>query len=152
MTASRKRRRSAASTPSGTTGRTGSGLASILGLGDGEHARDQLLILSGTGQNLAGLAVFVVATFVMNIIVAHAFGKRSVAFGQVTLVTQLAFVAGAATRFGMDMAAVRRVAIEVGGGQPGRSRAIVRIAVSIALVVSVVVAVAGFLAAGPLAD
>jgi O-antigen/teichoic acid export membrane protein len=152
VTASRKRRRSAAETPPDASGRSAGGLASILGLGDGEHARDQLVILSGTGQNVAGLAVFVIATFVMNIIVAHAFGKRSVAFGQVTLVTQLAFVAGAATRFGMDMAAVRRVAIEVGRGEPGRARAIVRIAVSIALVVSVIVAVAGFLAAGPLAD
>ena len=51
------------------------------------------------------------------------------------MATQLAFVVGAATRFGMDMAAVRRVAIEVGKGAGGEPRAIVRIAVTIALVV-----------------
>ena len=48
----------------------------------------------------------------MNILIARAFGGDSAAFGQITLITQLAFVAGAATRFGMDMAAVRRVAID----------------------------------------
>ena len=50
----------------------------------------------------------------MNILIAQAFGKGSAAFGQITVATQLAFVVGAATRFGMDMAAVRRVAIEIG--------------------------------------
>jgi O-antigen/teichoic acid export membrane protein len=115
-----------------------------------EHARDRLTILSGTGQNILGLGVFVVASFAMNILVARAFGAGSAAFGQITLITQLAFVAGAATRFGMDMAAVRRVAIEVGKGESGRSRAIVRLAVTIALVVSVFVAVIALLAAGPI--
>jgi O-antigen/teichoic acid export membrane protein len=121
-------------------------------VGDEEHVRDRLTILAGTGQNIAGLAIFVLASFGMNILVARAFGAGSPAFGQITLVTQLAFVAGAATRFGMDMAAVRRVAIEVGKGERGRARAIVRLAVAIALVVSLVVAAAAFLAAGPLAD
>src|SRR5712691_10556154 len=125
------------------------GLAEALGLGEG--SRDHLTILAGTGQNIAGLGVFVVASFAMNILVARAFGKGSAAFGQVTLATQLAFVAGAATRFGMDMAAVRRVAIEVGKGEAGRSRAIVRIAVSIAFAVSCVVAGLAFLLAGPIA-
>ena len=97
----------------------------MFGLGD-EGSRYHATILAGTGQNVVGLAVFVVASFAMNILVARAFGKGSAAFGQVTLATQLAFVAGAATRFGMDMAAVRRVAIEVGNGEAGRSRAMVR--------------------------
>lgn len=88
----------------------------------------------------------------MNILVALAFGKGSAAFGQVTLTTQLAFVAGAATRFGTDMAAVRRVAIEVGKGEGGRTRALVRIAVSLALAVSVVVGTLAFLLAGPIAS
>lgn len=112
-----------------------------------ETVRDQLTILAGTGQNIAGLGVFMVASFGMNILIARAFGKHSAAFGEVTLVTQMAFVAGAATRFGMDMAAVRRVAIEVGKGEPGRSRAVVRIAASIALGVSLILAAAWFLAA-----
>jgi O-antigen/teichoic acid export membrane protein len=115
-----------------------------------EEARDRATILAGTGQNVAGLAVFVVASFAMNILIAQSFGKGSAAFGQITVATQLAFVVGAATRFGMDMAAVRRVAIEVGKGEGGRSRAIVRIAVTIALVVSVAVSVVAFVTAGPI--
>ena len=87
-----------------------------------EEARDRRTILAGTGQNIVGLGVFVIASFGMNILIARAFGKGSPAFGQITLITQLAFVAGAATRFGMDMAAVRRVAIETGQGHQGRSR------------------------------
>jgi O-antigen/teichoic acid export membrane protein len=117
-----------------------------------EAVRDQLTLLAGTGQNILGLAVFMIATFGISILIARAFGKGSAAFGQITLVTQLAFVAGAATRFGMDMAAVRRVAIEVGRGEPGRSRAIVRLAVWIALAVSVAVAAIIFVLAGPLAQ
>jgi O-antigen/teichoic acid export membrane protein len=154
VTAPRGKRRSRARPPANAdASRAGrAGLAGLLDMGEGEQAQDRLVILSGTGQNVAGLAVFVIATFVMNVIIAHAFGERSVAFGQVTLVTQLAFVAGAATRFGMDMAAVRRVAVEAGRGEPGRSRAVVRIAAEIALAVSVVVAIAAFLSAGPLAD
>jgi O-antigen/teichoic acid export membrane protein len=98
-----------------------------------------------------GLAIFVMASFGINILIARAFGKGSAALGQITVATQFAFVVGAATRFGMDMAAVRRVAIEVGKGEGGRSRAIVRIAVRIALVVSVAVAVVVGLLAGPIA-
>ena len=117
-----------------------------------EHARDQLTILSGTGQNIVGLGVFVLASFGMNILIARAFGGDSAAFGQITLITQLAFVAGAATRFGMDMAAVRRVAIDVGQGHPGRVRSVVRIAAGIALIVSVFVALIVFAFAGPLGE
>jgi O-antigen/teichoic acid export membrane protein len=112
---------------------------------------DERTILAGTGQNIVGLGVFVIASFAMNILIARAFGRGSGALGQITLATQLAFVVGAATRFGMDMAAVRRVAIEVGQGTGGRSRAIVRIAVSIALAVSAVVALLAFLFAAPIA-
>lgn len=115
-----------------------------------EHTRDQLTILSGTGQNIVGLAVFVAASFGMNILIARAFGGDSPAFGQITLITQLAFVVGAATRFGMDMAAVRRVAIDVGQGQAGRARSVVRIAVGIASIVSVAVALVVFAFASPL--
>ena len=117
-----------------------------------EEVQDRLTILSGTGQNILGLAVFVIASFSMNILIARGFGKGSGAFGEITLVTQLAFVAGAATRFGMDMASVRRVAIEVGRGQPERARAVVRIAIEIAAAVSAVVAVLVLGLAGPIGD
>ena len=131
-------------------GADGGKLGTFLGAGSG--AKDSLTILSGTAQNIVGLAIFVIASFGMSILVARALGGReSVAFGQVTLVTQLAFAVGAATRFGMDMASVRRVAIEFGKGDPGRLRAIVRMAVLIALGVSLGVGLIVFLAAGPLA-
>ncbi len=109
-----------------------------------EEVRDRLTILAGTGQNIVGLAVFVAASFGMNVLIARAFGADSAPFGQITLVTQLAFVVGAATRLGMDMASVRRVAIEAGRGEPGRARAIVRIAIGVAAAVSVFVALMVF--------
>src|SRR5205823_12418138 len=82
---------------------------------------DRLTLLSGTGQNVVGLVVYVLASFAVNVLIFRGFGAGgAAALGLVTLATQLAFVAGAGTRFGMDMAAVRRVAIEVGGGEAGR--------------------------------
>ncbi len=117
-----------------------------------DEVRDRKTILAGTGQNIVGLGVYVVASFGMSILIARAFGAGSGQFGQITLMTQFAFVAGAATRFGMDMASVRRVAIEAGKGEPGRSRAIVRIAAGIAAAVSVLVAAIVLVAAVPIAD
>lgn len=114
-----------------------------------EHARDQRVLLSGTLQNISGLAVFAIASFGMNILLARAFGKGSNDFGVITLLTQGAFIAGAGTRFGMDMAAVRRVAIEAGQGALGKIRATVRMAAGMAGALSAVVAVILVLAAGP---
>jgi O-antigen/teichoic acid export membrane protein len=110
-----------------------------------ERFGDHLTLLSGTGQNIVGLAVFVLASLGTSVLISHALG--SAAFGVVTLATQIAFVGGAGTRFGMDMAAVRRVAIDVGKGEPGRARAVVRRAAGIAAAVSVVVGIALFAAA-----
>lgn len=117
-----------------------------------ERFGDHLTLLSGTGQNLLGLAVYVVASFGTNVLIARAFrGQGAAALGIITLATQLAFVIGAGTRFGMDMAAVRLVAIDMGKGEPGRIRPIVRRAVLIASVFSVAVAVALYFGAGGLA-
>lgn len=114
---------------------------------------DRLTLLSGTGQNVAGLVVYVLASFAANVLIFRGFGAGgAAALGLVTLATQLAFIAGAGTRFGMDMAAVRQVAIESGRGEVGRSRGIVRRAFGIAAAASVAVAAALFLLAGPLAD
>jgi len=119
---------------------------------DTSRRNDRLTLLAGTGQNIAGLAVYVVASLLANVLIYRAFGVGGgAALGLVTLATQLAFVVAAGSRFGMDMAAVRRVAIEVGAGHAGRSRPIMRRAVSIAAVVSVAVAVAVFAGAGSLA-
>jgi O-antigen/teichoic acid export membrane protein len=118
----------------------------------GDRFGDHLAILSGTGQNIAGLAVFVLASLGTNVLISRAFGARGAsALGVVTLATQLAFVGGAATRFGMDMAAVRRVAIDAGKGEPGRVRAVMARAAGIAAACSAVVAVAVFVASGALA-
>jgi O-antigen/teichoic acid export membrane protein len=114
-----------------------------------ERFGDHLTILSGTGQNIAGLGVFVVATLGTNVIISRVLGAS--ALGIVTLATQFAVVAGAATRFGMDMATVRRVAIDVGKSRAGRVRAVMVRAVAIASVASVVVAGLVFLGAGGIA-
>src|SRR5919202_1235630 len=84
------------------------------------EAEDHLRILSGTGQNIAGLAVYVLATLGTNVLISRALGAS--ALGIVTLTTQLAFVGSAATRFGMDMAAVRQGGIGGGGRQAQRTR------------------------------
>ncbi len=138
--------------PAGTK-TDGSALGTFLGVGEG--GRDQLTLLSGTAQNVVGLMVFVLGTFVANILVSRAFGggaAGATALGVVTLGTQFAFIAAAGTRFGMDMASVRRVAIEVGAGHGGRSRGIVVRAVGIAALLSAVVAIATFVVAEPLAN
>jgi len=115
----------------------------------GEAGGDRRVLLAGTGQNLVGLGVFVLANLATSVLISRALG--SAALGLVTLATQLAFVGGAGTRFGMDMAAVRRVAIDVGKGEPGRARAVVRRAATIAAIVSVVVGVAVLVSASSLA-
>jgi O-antigen/teichoic acid export membrane protein len=115
--------------------------------------QDHRVLAAGTAQNIVGLAVFVLGTFGANILVSRAFGPGdagAVALGVVTLGTQFAFIGAAGTRFGMDMAAVRYVAIEVGAGHPGRARGIVLRSAAIALVVSAAVALLTFAFAGPL--
>jgi len=114
--------------------------------GDSDH----LTILFGTGQNILGLVIFVGAMFATNILISRVLGAA--ALGTVTLATQFAFVAGAATRFGMDMAAVRRVAIDVGKGEPGRVGPVMMRAVGIAAAASAVGAALMYLGAGRLAS
>jgi O-antigen/teichoic acid export membrane protein len=111
---------------------------------------DHLTILSGTGQNIAGLAVFVLASLGTNVLISRELGAPGL--GVVTLASQFAFVAGAATRFGMDMATVRRVAIDVGKGEPGRVRGVMVRAVAIASVVSLAVGIAVFFGADGIAQ
>jgi O-antigen/teichoic acid export membrane protein len=142
-----------ASDTSSSTNGSPTGLRALIGAAlPKERFGDHLAILSGTGQNLAGLGVYVVASLGTNVLISRAFGTGgAAALGVVTLATQLAFVGGAATRFGMDMAAVRRVAIDVGRGEPGRIRPMMVRAVAIASLVSTVVAVALLLGAAALA-
>jgi O-antigen/teichoic acid export membrane protein len=141
--------------PSGTPAGGSAGLRGKIGGalgGAGKGSSDHLTILSGTAQNLVGLAIFALAGVGIKIMIPHAFGHAgSAVLGVVGAATQFAFIVAAATRFGMDMAATRRVAIELGKGEVGRSRAIVRRAVAIAFGVSLVLAAIVFLSASWLA-
>jgi O-antigen/teichoic acid export membrane protein len=115
-----------------------------------DPARDQRIILGNTGQNVLGLAIGALATFAAQVIMTRRLGDEG--FGVVTLATQFAFIAAAATRFGMDVANVRLVAILVGRGQAARARGLVRRSVAIAAGVSFPFGLAVFLLAPTLAD
>ena len=110
---------------------------------------DQRVILGNTGQNVLGLVIGAVATIGANILMAGRLGQRP--FGVVTATTQFAFIAAAATRFGMDVANVRLVAILVGRGQAARARGLVRRSIAITAAVSLPIGAAVALMAGPLA-
>ena len=99
---------------------------------------DQRDILGGAGQNVIGLAAGVLTTFATQVIMTRGLGPAL--FGVVTLTTQFAFIASTATRFGMDVANVRLVAILIGRGESGRTRPLVRTSAIIAAVFSVAVA------------
>ena len=116
----------------------------------GAGARERRIILGQTAQNVLGLAIGALATFGAQVLMTRRLGDRG--FGVVTLATQFAFVAAAATRFGMDLANVRLVAILVGRGQAARARGLVRRSAWIALGVSVPSAAAIFLLAPRLAE
>ncbi|MGH2676924.1 MAG: hypothetical protein ACRDHB_01005, partial [Actinomycetota bacterium] len=88
-----------------------------------ERFGDQRTILAGTGQSAFGLVVAILATFGTQVLITRSLGAG--AFGIVTMATQGALVLGYFSRGGMDMAAVREVAIEMGQGRRGRVRGIV---------------------------
>jgi O-antigen/teichoic acid export membrane protein len=113
-------------------------------------ASDQRVILGNTGQNVLGLAIGAVATFAAQVMMTNRLGDEL--FGVVTATTQFAFIAAAATRFGMDVANVRLVAILTGRGQSARARGLVRRSVLIASAVSVPLAAIAFVASEWLAD
>ncbi len=111
---------------------------------------DQRDILGGAGQNVIGLAAGVLTTFATQVIMTRGLGPAL--FGVVTLTTQFAFIASTATRFGMDVANVRLVAILVGRGESGRTRPLVRTCAIIAGVISVLVGRRGLPARGSALD
>lgn len=113
-------------------------------------ARDRRIILGQTAQNVLGLAVGALATLGAQVLMTRRLGDRG--FGVVTLTTQFAFIAAAATRFGMDVANVRLVAILVGRGEAVRARGVVRRSAWIALGVSLPFAAAVFVLAPYLAE
>jgi O-antigen/teichoic acid export membrane protein len=91
----------------------------------------------------------ILAAFGAQVLITRTLGASP--FGIVTVATQAALVLGFAGRFGMDMAAVRRVAIDVGQGERGRVRTVVSRAALIAIGVSLAVGAAVFAAAPSLA-
>jgi O-antigen/teichoic acid export membrane protein len=111
---------------------------------------DQRDILGGAGQNVIGLAAGVLTTFATQVIMTRGLGPAL--FGVVTLTTQFAFIASTATRFGMDVANVRLVAILMGRGETGRTRPLVRSSAVIAGAVSAVLGLAVILLADPLSN
>ena len=126
-------------------------VAAPTGVFAGSQGKDFKTLAAGTAQNIIGLVIFVVGTFGANILISRTFGASGpVALGIVTIGTQFAFIAAAGTRFGMDMASVRYVAIEVGAGHPGRVRPVVTRAAIIAGTASVVLAALTFAVAGPI--
>ena len=101
---------------------------------------DQRIIVGQTAQNILGLVIGALATFAAQILMTNRIGDR--AYGVVTVTTQFAFIAAAATRFGMDVANVRLVAILDGKGWLARARRLVRRSALIAAAVSVPFALA----------
>ena len=99
---------------------------------------------------MLGLAIGAVATFAAQVLITNALGDE--AFGVVTLTTQAAFIAAAATRFGMDVANVRLVAILAGREEVARARGLVRRSVGIAAAVSVPFSVVAYFASPWLAE
>jgi O-antigen/teichoic acid export membrane protein len=98
---------------------------------------DERTLLTGTMANVVGLLVGVGAAFGVQILLGRTLPPGG--FGLVTVAVQVAFVASAGSRFGMDMAAVRFVAIGKGGDAASHLRSLVDRCALIALAASVVV-------------
>lgn len=84
---------------------------------------EERTLLSGTAANVVGLGVGVAAAMGTQILLGRTLVPG--AFGVVTVAVQVAFVASAGSRFGMDMAAVRYVAIGRGATAAEHLRSLV---------------------------
>jgi O-antigen/teichoic acid export membrane protein len=99
---------------------------------------DERTLLAGTGANVAGLAVGVLAAFGVQLLLGRELPHGGLAL--VTVAVQVAFVAAAGARFGMDLAAVRAVAIGAGSGDMSGLRSLVDRCAGIAFGAGVVLA------------
>jgi O-antigen/teichoic acid export membrane protein len=135
--------------PAGGSGRGRAFRAALEQILPVERFGDERTIIAGTGQSAVGLVVAILATFATQVLITRVQGPA--AFGIVTLATQGALVLGFFSRVGMDMASVRRVAIDLGQGERARVRAIVSRASVLAAVASLAVAALVFAFAEPLA-
>ncbi|HEX2376338.1 MAG TPA: oligosaccharide flippase family protein, partial [Gaiellales bacterium] len=101
---------------------------------------DERVLLRGTAANVAGLLAGVAAAFGVQVLLGRTLPAGGLAL--VTIAVQVAFVASAGARFGMDVAAVRLVAIARGAGEPATLRSLVERCAGVAAVASVVAAAA----------
>jgi O-antigen/teichoic acid export membrane protein len=103
---------------------------------------DERTLLSGTAVNIAGLVAGVAAAFGVQILMGRHLGRSGL--GLVTVAVQVAFVAAAGSRFGMDLSAVRDVAIGRGSNRSATLRSLVDrctlLAVGVSVAASVVIA------------
>jgi O-antigen/teichoic acid export membrane protein len=99
---------------------------------------EERTLLAGTAANVLGLCVGVAAALGTQILLGRALVPG--AFGVVTVAVQVAFVASAGSRFGMDMAAVRQVAIGRGAEAASHLRSLVDRCALVALAASVALA------------
>ena len=99
---------------------------------------EERTLLSGTAANVVGLCVGVAVAFGTQILLGRTLLPG--AFGIVTVAVQVAFVASAGSRFGMDMAAVRLVAIGRGAAASDHLRSLVDRCALVAFAASVVLA------------
>ena len=99
---------------------------------------EERTVLTSTAANVVGLCVGVVAAVAVQVLLGRTLAPG--AFGLVTVAVQVAFVASAGSRFGMDMASVRLVAIGRGAGAPGNLRSLVERCALVAFGVSVLLA------------
>jgi O-antigen/teichoic acid export membrane protein len=99
---------------------------------------EERTILSGTAANVVGLGVGVAAALGTQILLGRTLLPG--AFGIVTVAVQVAFVASAGSRFGMDMAAVRLVAIGRGANAADHLRSLVDRCALIAFAASILLA------------
>lgn len=101
---------------------------------------EERTLLAGTAANVIGLCAGVAAALGTQILLGRTLLPG--AFGLVTVAVQVAFVAAAGSRFGMDMAAVRLVAIGRGAGAAQHLRSLVDRCALVALAASVALAAA----------
>ena len=99
---------------------------------------EERTLLSGTAANVVGLCVGVAAALGTQILLGRTLLPG--AFGIVTVAVQVAFVASAGSRFGMDMAAVRLVAIGRGASAADHLRSLVDRCALIAFAASILLA------------
>ncbi len=109
-------------------------------MGNTQPMSDERTLLSGTALNVVGLGAGVMAAFGVQVLIGRHLGREGL--GVVTVAVQVAFVAAAGSRFGMDLSAVRDVAVARGSGSADTVRSLVERCTAVAAAVSLLAAAA----------